>query len=55
MEVAIDAVRQTGKVAEAAICYTGDIMDETKTKYNMDYYKSMAKELEEARCPYISY
>ena len=26
MEVAIDAVRQTGKIAEAAICYTGDIL-----------------------------
>ena len=26
MEVAIDAVRETGKIAEAAICYTGDIL-----------------------------
>ena len=46
MEVAIDAVRQTGKIAEAAICYTGDIDDPTRTKFTMDYYKQLAKELE---------
>ncbi|MCM3178396.1 pyruvate carboxylase [Cytobacillus horneckiae] len=46
MEVAIDAVRQTGKIAEAAICYTGDISDPLKSKYDLNYYKSMAKELE---------
>ncbi|QIZ07320.1 pyruvate carboxylase [Priestia megaterium] len=47
MEVAIDAVRQSGKIAEASICYTGDILDETRTKYNLHYYKSLAKELEQ--------
>lgn len=46
MEVAIDAVRQSGKIAEAAICYTGDINDPSRRKYNIDYYKNMAKELE---------
>lgn len=46
MEVAIDAVRQTGKIAEAAICYTGDISDLAKTKYDLNYYKNLAKELE---------
>ncbi|WP_199425991.1 pyruvate carboxylase [Thermaerobacillus caldiproteolyticus] len=48
MTVAIDAVRQTGKIAEAAICYTGDILDSARPKYNLDYYKSLAKELEKA-------
>ncbi|KHF29859.1 Methylmalonyl-CoA carboxyltransferase 5S subunit [Anoxybacillus sp. BCO1] len=47
MTVAIDAVRQTGKVAEATICYTGDIFDPTRTKYNLNYYKQLAKELEQ--------
>jgi pyruvate carboxylase len=47
MEVAIDAVRQSGKIAEAAICYTGDITDPTRSKYNLNYYKNMAKELQE--------
>ncbi|WP_374721053.1 pyruvate carboxylase [Peribacillus tepidiphilus] len=46
MEVAIDAVRKTGKIAEAAICYTGDINDPTRVKYNLEYYKNLAKELE---------
>ena len=55
MEVAIDAVRQSGKIAEAAICYTGDIIDPTRTKYDINYYKNMAKELEDARCSYFSY
>lgn len=48
MEVAIDEVRQNGKIAEAAICYTGDILDSTRTKYTIDYYKEMAKQLEQA-------
>nr|WP_308160397.1 pyruvate carboxylase [Bacillus sp. ISL-77] len=47
METAIDAVRQSGKIAEATICYTGDILDPYRTKYNLDYYKSLAKELEQ--------
>lgn len=46
MEVAIDEVRQSGKVAEAAICYAGDILDPSRDKYTVDYYKKMAKELE---------
>lgn len=48
MEVAIDAARQSGKIAEAAICYTGDILDNTRTKYSVQYYKDMARELEAA-------
>lgn len=47
MEVAIDAVRQTGKIAEAAICYTGDISDPTRMKYDLQYYKNLARELEQ--------
>lgn len=46
MEKSIQAVRDTGKVAEAAICYTGDINDPTRTKYTVQYYKDMAKELQ---------
>ncbi|MDF2065632.1 pyruvate carboxylase [Bacillus sp. Cr_A10] len=48
MEVAIDATRQSGKIAEAAICYTGDILDDSRAKYTVQYYKNMAKELEAA-------
>ncbi|QEK11640.1 pyruvate carboxylase [Crassaminicella thermophila] len=46
MEVAIDEVLKSGKVAEACICYTGDILDERKDKYTLDYYVKMAKEIE---------
>lgn len=46
MEVAIDEARNTGKIAEAAICYTGDILDDSRAKYTVQYYKDMARELE---------
>ena len=46
MTVAMDAVRKSGKICEAAICYTGDISDPTRTKYPLTYYVNMAKELE---------
>ncbi len=54
MEVAIDAVRQENKVAEAALCYTGDVLDPMRTKYSVSYYKEMAKELEKAGAHILS-
>ncbi|MFD2212999.1 pyruvate carboxylase [Metabacillus endolithicus] len=48
MTLAIDEVGKSGKIAEAAICYTGDILDSSRPKYNLEYYKNMAKELEQA-------
>lgn len=48
MRVAIDAVLATGKLAEAAICYTGNLSDPTCTKYDLRYYVKLAKELEQA-------
>jgi pyruvate carboxylase len=47
MAVAMEAVRKTGKICEAAICYTGDITDPARNKYPLEYYVSMAKELEQ--------
>ncbi len=46
MEVAIDETLNQGKIAEACICYTGDILDSSREKYNLSYYVRMAKELE---------
>lgn len=46
MEVAMDEVRNQGKVVEACVCYTGDILDEKRDKYSLNYYLKMAKELE---------
>jgi pyruvate carboxylase len=48
MRVALDAVIEADKVCEAAICYTGDILDPNRAKYDLRYYVSMAKELEAA-------
>lgn len=47
MEKSIQYVRDNNKIAEATICYTGDLNDPSQTKYTMDYYKRMAKELEQ--------
>ncbi|MBM4055660.1 MAG: pyruvate carboxylase [Planctomycetes bacterium] len=46
MKVAMDAVLETGVLCEAAICYTGDIEDSKRTKYTLNYYVNIAKELE---------
>ena len=46
MENSMQAVRETGKVCEAAICYTGDILDPQRQKYSLDYYLRMATKLE---------
>ncbi|GAK07384.1 LOW QUALITY PROTEIN: pyruvate carboxyl transferase [Geomicrobium sp. JCM 19038] len=46
MKPAIKAVRESGKLAEAAICYSGDLLEGKQTKYNLDYYLNLAKELE---------
>lgn len=48
MCLTIEEVRKQNKVAEAAICYTGDILDPSRDKYDLNYYKNMAKELENA-------
>ena len=46
MTAAIEAVRNTGGVAEAAICYTGDILDSKRQRYNLKYYVELARDLE---------
>lgn len=48
MRFAIDAVRETGALCEAAICYTGDINDPARSKYDLKYYVDLAKQLEKA-------
>ena len=48
MRVAMDAVIASGKVCEGTICYTGDMLDPARSKYDLKYYVGMAKELEAA-------
>src|SRR5580692_7980359 len=46
MKVAIEAVRDTGRLCEAAICYTGNLTNPSETKYDLKYYIRIAKELQ---------
>jgi pyruvate carboxylase len=46
MELSLQTVRDAGALCEAAICYTGDILDTKRTKYNLGYYVELAKALE---------
>ncbi len=49
MKVSINAVRErTGGLAEACLSYTGDISNAAKEKYTLQYYKDLAKQLEDA-------
>ena len=48
MRVAMDAVNEAGKICEGTICYTGDILDPNRAKYDLKYYVNMGKELEAA-------
>lgn len=48
MQVAIDAVREVGGIAEVALCYTGDILDPRRTKYTLQHYVDKAKAIEAA-------
>jgi pyruvate carboxylase len=46
MKVAMEAVRKAGGICEPAICYTGDILNPARSKYDLKYYVELAKELE---------
>ena len=48
MRVAVDAVLETGRICEAAICYTGDLHDPRRSRYDLGYYVRMARELRDA-------
>ncbi|MBS1149745.1 MAG: propionyl-CoA carboxylase subunit alpha [Myxococcaceae bacterium] len=47
MKVSIDRIRRTGKVAEVAICYTGDVANPKRPKYTLDYYEDLARRIED--------
>ncbi len=48
MRVAMDAVIEQDKVCEAAICYTGDILNPDRAKYDLNYYVRMGRDLKAA-------
>jgi pyruvate carboxylase len=54
LRVAMEAVNATHAVCEAAICYTGDILDETRDKFSLKYYVRLAKELEKMGAHFLA-
>ncbi|APE43037.1 pyruvate carboxylase [Sulfitobacter alexandrii] len=48
MRVAMDAVIEADKVCEGTICYTGDIFDPDRAKYDLKYYVKMGQDLKAA-------
>jgi pyruvate carboxylase len=54
MTLSIDTVKQTGKLAEATMCYTGDILSDAHPKYQLAYYVALAKQLVDAGADMIA-
>jgi pyruvate carboxylase len=54
LRLAIDAVRGTGVLCEAAVCYTGDILDPGRPKYDLKYYVELARQLEAAGANFLA-
>ncbi len=48
MRVSMDAVNEENRICEAAICYTGDLLNSARPKYDLKYYVALAQELEKA-------
>lgn len=48
MSVTWKTFLHAGGVIEAAMSYTGDVSDPTKSKYGLDYYMDLASELVKA-------
>ena len=48
MRVAMDAVVESGKICEGTVCYTGDILDPDRAKYDLKYYVKMGRDLRDA-------
>ncbi len=54
LRVAMESVNATHAVCEAAICYTGDILDEKRDKFSLKYYVRLAKELEKMGAHFLA-
>ncbi|MDG1458427.1 MAG: pyruvate carboxylase [Pseudoprimorskyibacter sp.] len=48
MRVAMDAVLDNNRVLEGTICYTGDILNSSRPKYDLKYYVKMGQDLRDA-------
>ena len=54
LRVAMEAVQETHAICEAAICYTGDILDDRRDKFSLKYYVRLAKELEKMGAHFLA-
>jgi pyruvate carboxylase len=45
MQVAIEAAQKSGRVVETSICYTGDVSDPRRKKFDLKYYVDLAKDI----------
>src|SRR5579862_1317267 len=54
LRVAMGAVQHTHAICEAAICYTGNILDERRDKYSLNYYVNLARELEKMGAHFLA-
>ncbi|WP_102227228.1 pyruvate carboxylase [Acidimangrovimonas sediminis] len=48
MRLSMDAVLDTGKLLEGTICYTADLLDPARAKYDLNYYLRIGRELRDA-------
>ena len=51
MQVAIEAAQKSGRIVETSICYTGDVSDPRRKKYDLKYYVDLAKDIVQPRHP----
>jgi len=54
LRVAMESVNATHGICEAALCYTGDILDEQRDKFSLKYYVRLAKELEKMGAHFLA-
>ncbi|MBX9579522.1 MAG: pyruvate carboxylase [Gemmataceae bacterium] len=54
LRVGVEAVLKTGALCEAAVCYTGDILDPKRDKYSLNYYVDLAKQLEKLGAHFLA-
>jgi len=46
LKLPTEEVLKNNKIAEVCLCYTGDILDKSRKKYDLNYYVKKAKEIE---------
>ncbi|MDB6032115.1 MAG: pyruvate carboxylase [Verrucomicrobiales bacterium] len=54
LKVGMEAVQGTHAICEAALCYTGDILDPKRDKYSLKYYVKLARELEKMGAHFLA-